>query len=114
MRAWEQEQHDALLDGPFVEVRGCRVCGGDEDIPPCSESCEQTEIAASRVRRIKGHYEAAWKALEFARVYLDEGDARSSRRVQGCVDAVAYHREEIRIARMLRVFESDDLELAAQ
>lgn len=115
MRAWEQEQHDALLDGGLALVVACPVCTGDEDADPCGEDCERIMIRAARARQITRLFAAARKALYNARQYRLEGDGRSSRRVRDCIDIVAHYRREIRICRLLMTTPVEgDLAEAAQ
>lgn len=65
----DASRYDALLEAGREPPPPCPVCTGEEDAEPCGEDCEAIFLRCKREKQIRGLYEAAWKALEFARVY---------------------------------------------
>ena len=72
----------------------CPICTGDGEAMPCGEDCARLIAECARQRQIRGIYQAAKRALRYARSYYSINGS-ADYRVTGSVKQVYFWRQDI-------------------
>lgn len=101
---------NAVDDGVFPQP--CPICTGHAEAVPCSDECDELVLRNKTLGMVKGAYEAAWKALFLARLYLAEG-GNTDARYRACLDQAGAYRRFVRLLRNILKSQAEDMARAS-